>query len=122
MVFPEVFERLNALTLKYPDARLFAAAPPMINGYGMVNGFELHVQDREGRTVAMLDSTTRNFVDALARCPEIEMAHTVFSSDFPQYMLDMEAVDCERSGLSPSEVLSTISGYYGGQYISNFNR
>lgn len=29
---------------------------------------------------------------------------------------------CKRAGITPDQVLSTLSGYYGGQYVSNFNR
>lgn len=117
-----VIGRINALSAKIPDARLFAAAPPMINGYGMVNGFELHVQDRAGNPVARLDEATKGFIAAMGQCPEIGAAYTAFSSDYPQYILDIDAAMCERYGMSPAEVLSTVAGYYGGQYVSNFNR
>lgn len=41
---------------------------------------------------------------------------------YQENILDIDAAMCERYGLSPAEVLSTVAGYYGGQYISNFNR
>lgn len=117
-----VIGRINSLSRDIPDAQLFAAAPPMINGYGMVNGFELHVQDRNGRPVTELDKTVKDFVASLNGRQEIESAYTAFSADYPQYTLDIDAAQCERSGLSPADVLATVSGYYGGQYVSNFNR
>ncbi|MCD8276309.1 MAG: efflux RND transporter permease subunit [Alistipes sp.] len=117
-----VIGHINALSAKIPDAQIFAAAPPMITGYGMVNGFELHVQDKTGRTITELDKATRDFIAALEQRPEIGTAYSSFSSGYPQYTLDIDAAKCERSGISPSEVLETISGYYGGQYVSNFNR
>lgn len=117
-----IIERINSLSLKIPDAQLFAAAPPMINGYGMVNGFELHVQDKTGRPVTELDEAAKGFIEALGRRPEIGAAYSSFSSGYPQYTLDIDAARCGRSGISPADVLSTVSGYYGGQYISNFNR
>lgn len=117
-----VIGRINSLSRDIPDAQLFAAAPPMINGYGMVNGFELHVQDRDGRPVTELDKTVKDFVASLNGRQEIELAYTAFSADYPQYTLDIDAAQCERSGLSPADVLATVSGYYGGLYVSNFNR
>ena len=117
-----VIDRINALSARIPDAQIFAAAPPMITGYGMVNGFELHVQDKAGKPVAELDEATRGFIAALSARPEIGTAYSSFSSGYPQYTLDIDAARCERSGISPSDVLATISGYYGGQYVSNFNR
>ena len=61
-----VIDRINALSAKIPDAQIFAAAPPMITGYGMVNGFELHVQDKAGKPVTELDEATRGFITALS--------------------------------------------------------
>lgn len=57
-----IIGRINTLSQKIPDAQLFAAAPPMINGYGMVNGFELHVQDKTGKPVSELDDATKGFI------------------------------------------------------------
>lgn len=117
-----VISKVHSLSCKIPDAQIFAAAPPMITGYGMVNGFELHVQDKMGKPIAELDETTRSFIKALEQKPEISSAYSSFSSGYPQYTLDIDAAKCERSGISPSDVLETVSGYYGGQYVSNFNR
>lgn len=97
-----IIGRINTLSQKIPDAQLFAAAPPMINGYGMVNGFELHVQDKTGKPVSELDDATKGFIASLSQCPEIGTAYTAFSADYPQYTLDIDAARCERSGLSPA--------------------
>ena len=37
-------------------------------------------------------------------------------------MVDIDAAKAKRAGISPTSILSTISGYYGGQYVSYFNR
>ena len=37
-------------------------------------------------------------------------------------MVTVDAAKCKRAGITPDAVLSTLSGYYGGQYVSNFNR
>ena len=36
-------------------------------------------------------------------------------------MLDIDAAACKKAGLSPSAILSTMQGYFGGLYASNFN-
>ena len=92
----------------------------MINGYGMVNGFELHVQDKTGKPVSELDDATKGIHCLPEPMPGNRDCLYRFSADYPQYTLDIDAARCERSGLSPAEVLSTVSGYYGGQYVSNF--
>ncbi|MBQ9137313.1 MAG: efflux RND transporter permease subunit [Alistipes sp.] len=104
------------------NAKIFAFAPPMITGYGNSNGFELHVQDKTGGDIKNLEQITGRFIGALNARPEIAMAYSTFSSNYPQYRVDVDAAKCKRAGVSPREVLSTIGGYYGGVYASQFNR
>ena len=49
-------------------------------------------------------------------------AYTNFDTKYPQYIVDVDAALCKRNGVSPRDVLSTLSGYFGGSYSSNFNR
>ncbi len=104
------------------DAQVIAIVPPMISGYGTSNGFSMHVQDLNGVDVRELYGVTMQFLGALNQRPEIKMAYTTYNVNFPQYMVDVDAAKCKRAGISPAEVLSTIGGYYGGQYVSNMNR
>lgn len=62
------------------------------------------------------------FVEALSQRPEIGEVYSSFATDYPQYWVDIDAAKCEQSGVSPADVLSTLSGYYTGQYVSDFNR
>ena len=36
--------------------------------------------------------------------------------------MSIDAAKAKRAGISPNAILSTLSGYYGGQYVSNVNR
>ena len=36
--------------------------------------------------------------------------------------MSVDAAKCQRSGISANEVLNCLAGYYGGQYVSDFNR
>ena len=36
-------------------------------------------------------------------------------------MIDIDAAKCKQAGISPSDILTTLQGYYGGLYASNFN-
>lgn len=53
---------------------------------------------------------------------EIGRATTSFDTKFPQYLVEVDAARCKRNGVSPADVLSTLSGYVGGNYASNMNR
>ena len=107
---------------KIPEASVFAVAPPMIPGYGTGSGFELYVQDKRGGDINEFKHVTDDFVAALAQRPEIGEIYSAFETSYPQYLVDIDAALCEQAGISPSEILETLAGYYGGGYVSNFNR
>lgn len=105
-----------------PEASVFTMAPPMIPGYGTGSGFELYVQDKRGGDINEFKKVTDDFVAALSKRPEIGEVYSTFETTYPQYIVDIDAAQCEQAGISPSEILETLSGYYGGGYVSNFNR
>lgn len=105
-----------------PEASVFSLEPPVIPGYGMGSGFELYMQDKRGVDVNEFKNVTDNFVAALSQRPEIGEVYSTFETNYPQYWVDIDAAQCEQAGISPNEILETLSGYYGGNYVSNFNR
>lgn len=118
----DVIEKIYACTSDIPDATVFAMSPPMIAGYGMGNGFELYLQDKSGGDIDAFKEEADKFAEALSQRPEIGEVYTSFATGYPQYWVDIDAAKCGQSGVSPSEVLSTLSGYYTGSYVSDFNR
>lgn len=118
----DVMGRIYAETADIPDATVYAMSPPMIAGYGMGNGFELYLQDKNDGDIASFSKEADKFVDALSHRPEIGEVYSSFAADYPQYWVDIDAVRCEQSGVSPADVLSTLSGYCTGEYVSDFNR
>ena len=104
------------------DGRVMAFAPPMITGYSVTNGFELKMQDRTGGDINKFFGVVQGFLGQLNQQPEIQAAYTTFNPSFPQYMVDIDAAKAKKAGISPSTILSTLQGYYGGMYVSNFNR
>ena len=106
----------------FKDAQVFFFQPPMIMGYGMTNGFSLNLQDRTGGELSKFKDVATNFIAELNKRPEIQAAQTNFDTKFPQYIIDIDAAQCKRAGISPRDVLYTLQGYFGGLYSSNFNR
>lgn len=117
-----VIAQVYARTADIKDAQIFAMAPGMIPGYGMGNSLDIEMQDKTGGDVNTFFTTVQQYLAALNQRPEIARAYSTFDVRYPQWMVDIDAAKCKRAGISPSEVLSTLSGYYGGQYVSNFNR
>ncbi len=117
-----VIGQIYACTADIKDARVFAVAPPMISGYGSASGFEMYLQDRAGGSMNDFYNVYLQFLGALNQRPEIARAYSTFNINFPQYMVDIDAARAKRAGVSPQMILSTLSGFYGGQYASNINR
>ena len=117
-----VIGQVYARTADIKDASVFAISPGMIPGYGMGNALELHMQDKMGGDMNEFFTTTQQYLGALNQRPEISMAYSTFDVRYPQWTVEVDAAKCKRAGITPDAVLSTLSGYYGGQYVSNFNR
>lgn len=117
-----VINQIYARTSHIKSGKIYAFAQPTIMGYGMGSGFELYVQDRAGGDIATLQEHANKFIAGLNQRPEISMAYTSFDTKFPQYMVEVDAVKCQRANVSASDVLSVLSGFIGGNYSSNFNR
>lgn len=117
-----VINEIQRITAPISGADIIAFTRPMIPGYGTSSGFEVYVQDQKGGTTEDLFKYTRLFIDSLSRRPEIGRATTSFDTKFPQYLVEIDAARCKRNGVSPADVLSTLSGYIGGNYASNMNR
>ena len=104
------------------DAQVLFFAPPMIPGYSVSSDIELNMQDKTGGSLDHFFEVVNNYRTALEARPEINSARTTFNPSFPQYQLDIDAAACKKAGISPSDILSTMQGYFGGLYASNFTR
>lgn len=112
---------LNARRL-IKDAQVLFFGPPMINGYSVSNGFQINLQDKTGSSIESFYKIAQDFIAHLNERPEITQAQTSFRPNYPQYMIDIDAAECMKAGLTPNDILTTLQGYYGGLYASNFNR
>lgn len=112
---------LNARRL-IKDAQVLFFGPPMINGYSVSNGFQINLQDKTGGSIESFYKIAQDFIVHLNERPEITQAQTSFRPNYPQYMIDIDAAECMKAGLTPNDILTTLQGYYGGLYASNFNR
>lgn len=105
----------------FKDAKVLFFGPPMIPGYSVTNGFSLNLQDKTGGSLDRFYEVAQEFIKQLQARPEISSAQTSFNPAFPQYMIDIDAAECMKAGLTPNDILTTLQGYIGGLYSSNFN-
>ncbi|MDE6651683.1 MAG: efflux RND transporter permease subunit [Paramuribaculum sp.] len=117
-----ILGKLYGMTSVIKDGRVMIFAPPMITGYSLTNGFEIKMQDKTGGNINDFFAIVQGFLAKLNAQPEVQVAYTTFNPSFPQYMIDIDAAKAKQAGISPRDILTTLQGYYGGMYVSNFNR
>jgi HAE1 family hydrophobic/amphiphilic exporter-1 len=118
IVYASLFMRAQKVI---KDAQVLFFAPPMIPGYSASSDIELNMQDKTGGDLNNFYEVVLKYMDALKARPEINSAQTTFNPSFPQYLLDIDAAACKKAGIKPNDILTTMQGYFGGLYASNFN-
>ncbi len=116
-----VIAQIFIKTAHIKDASILAFSPPMIPGFSANSGISLVMQDRTGGDLTKFYNIVKDFIAELNKRPEFQMAQTSYNPNYPQYMVNVNVAKCKQSGISPATVLSTLQGYYGGLYASNFN-
>lgn len=117
-----IIGQLFAKTAGIREAKVIFFAPPSIQGFGTSAGFEFQLQDRGGHEIADFSKVGNDFIAALNQRPEIQYASTSFNIDFPQYEINVNVEKAKEAGFTINDILSTMQGYYGGVYASNFNQ
>ena len=119
IVYGSLFMRAQKVV---KDAQVLFFTPPMIPGYSASSDIELNMQDKTGGSLDKFFDISKQYMADLMARPEIKTAQTTFNPNFPQYEIDIDAAACKKVGISPSDILNVLQGYYGGLYASNFNR
>ena len=116
-----VLAQIYIKTAHIKDAQILAFAPPMVPGFSANSGVSLVMQDRTGGDLTKFFGIVKDYLAELNKRPEIQMAMTSYNPNYPQYMIHVDVAKCKQAGISPRTVLTTLQGYYGGLYASNFN-
>ena len=117
-----IVARLNQSVADLADAEILFFTPPSIPGYGAANGFEVQLLDRSSKSLKALDKEASKFAGNLMQQPSIAFASNSFSTNFPQYEMEIDVPKAKASGVSVNSLLSTMQAYIGGFYVSNFSR
>ncbi|MDO4159745.1 MAG: efflux RND transporter permease subunit [Prevotellaceae bacterium] len=117
MVLGMIYKQTAAIK----GAQILAFQPPMVQGFSATNDLTFSMQDRTGGDVNDFFNTTQKFLAELNKRPEVSNAMTSYNSKYPQYLINVDVAKCKQAGIDPNTVLTTMQGYYGGLYASNFN-
>ena len=116
-----VIAQIFIKTAQIKDAQILAFSPPMIPGFSANSGVSLVMQDRTGGDLGKFFGIVQDYLKELNKRPEFQMAMTSYNPNYPQYMVNVDVAKCKQVGITPTAVLTTLQGYFGGLYASNFN-
>ncbi|AEH00731.1 efflux RND transporter permease subunit [Lacinutrix sp. 5H-3-7-4] len=114
--------KLFGVAAGIPDANIIFFSPPSIRGFGNSSGFEINLLDKFGGEFTDLDQANKDFSMALMSHPEIKYAQSSFSTNYPQYEMEVNVPLAKEKGVSVNSIFSTLQGYIGGIYASDFSR
>jgi len=117
-----IMDTIRADLAQITDASFSVFPRPTIQGFGDFSGLEFVLQDRMGGSMWDFGAVADTFLMELEKRPEIASAYTTFNANFPQYLLEVDPVKAKALGVSISEMMRTIQGYYGRVMVSDFNR
>ena len=118
----DVIEKLIKKTSWIRDATIMPFSLPTIMGFGVSGGFSFELQDKGGHPTIEFYKVSQNFLAALNKHAEIQLAYTTFNPNFPQYLLSVNVSKIKEAGLTVSDIMNAMQSYFGGLYIDNFNQ
>jgi HAE1 family hydrophobic/amphiphilic exporter-1 len=118
----DVINSLNQKVSGIREAAIFCIPLPTITGFGGTGGFSFQLQDKGGHDIADFYAVAQKFLATLNKRKEIQYATTSFDPGFPQYEMSVNVAKTKDAGIGVSDILNTMQFYYGGFYVSNFNK
>ncbi|WP_289044576.1 efflux RND transporter permease subunit [uncultured Olleya sp.] len=114
--------KLFGVAAGVPEAKIIFFSPPSIRGFGNSAGFEVNLLDKFGGEFKDLDKANQEFAAALMSHPEVKYAQSSFSTNYPQYEMEVNVPLAKEKGVSVNSIFSTLQGYIGGVYASDFSK
>ena len=105
-----------------PEADVTAFQMPQIPGYGNGSAIELNLQNSSSDDDATFISYANEFVQKLNERPEVAIAVSSYSANYPKYQLTVDVAACMSKGVSPKTVVETIGTNLAGSYITTYTK
>lgn len=112
--------RATAAFSKIKDGRVFALAPPAIQGMGNSNGFDFYLQDVNGAGHAKLIETRNQLLALAGQSSRLANTRPNGQEDSPQFSIDIDQEKASALGVSISDINDTLSTAWGSDYVNDF--
>lgn len=115
-------KKLFGIASTFPGAQILFFGPPSVPGFSASGGFEVNLLDKYGGDFESLSKENQAFLAKLNQRPEIQYAQSSFSTNFPQYELNINVPVTTEAGVDVNTIFSTMQGYIGGIYTADFSK
>ncbi|SHM35857.1 efflux RND transporter permease subunit [Roseibium suaedae] len=102
------------------EARVFALAPPAIQGMGNTNGFTFYLQDINGAGHEALMNTRNRLLGLAGQDAKLAATRPNGQEDTPQFSVHIDSEKARALDLSFSDINSTLSTAWGSSYVNDF--
>lgn len=104
----------------FRDAQVNLLVPPAIRGLGQSNGFTLQLQNTSGMSREEFLAARDKLMEAASRDPVLSGVRLGELPDTQTLQVDIDQPRLAALGLNQSDVNTTLSAAWGGQYVNDF--
>ncbi len=115
-----VAKRAMGAFSKIRDGRVFALAPPAIQGMGNSNGFDFYLQDVNSTGHAKLIEARDQLLGLAAQSKTLANTRPNGQEDTPQFKINIDQEKASALGISLGNINNTLSTAWGSSYINDF--
>jgi len=102
------------------DAQVFALVPPAIRGLGQSDGFTMELQNISGMPLEKFEAIRDQLLAKANADPMLASVRLSELPDIATLRVDLDQQKLSALGLTQSQVNSTLSTAWGGQYVNDF--
>ncbi|MCD4511779.1 efflux RND transporter permease subunit [Brucella pseudogrignonensis] len=102
------------------DGKVYALAPPAIQGMGNSNGFDFYLKDVNGAGHAKLIETRNQLLGLAQQNEKLTNTRPNGQEDTPQFSITIDQEKASALGVSLSDINSTLSTAWGSSYVNDF--
>ncbi|MEC4115097.1 efflux RND transporter permease subunit [Myroides pelagicus] len=118
----ELMGIINEKLATIKQGSVMALRMPPVDGYGISGGAELVLQDRMARDPNILKAKADELIEQIRNIPGVQVAFTMFRTDYPQYEIEVDEDKAKQMGVSVSGLLNVMQTFFSGDQSLNFSR
>jgi multidrug efflux pump len=112
--------RASAAFSNLRDAQVYALVPPAVRGLGQSNGFTIELQNTSGMSLQQFQAARDKLLGMAMQDPTFVGVRLTELPDVPTLHVDVDQQKLSTLGLSQTNVNTTLSTAWGGQYVNDF--